>query len=114
MSERTVDTIIESLSEGVSSGNSISPDLYVKAAEFLTILVGNETDKLYILEQQVAQAKLKALEESKSVSEAKLKVEATDLYREARIQKAKIDQVYEFIRIAKLTARLKNDERMNP
>ena len=110
MNERTVDTILSTLTDWATQGKPIPPEEYVRAAGYLNVLVGRESDKLYELEQKVAECKLVALKESKSVAEAKLKVEATDLYKQARIQKAKIEQVYEFIKIAKLTARLKNDE----
>ena len=56
---------------------------------------------------------MEARQLSKSMAEATVFVEGTDLYRTMRLQEAKIDQVNEMIRIAKLQARLSNDEIKN-
>ena len=107
---RSIDTIMKWLTETVTSKMPISPQQFVEAAEYLVILIGDEHAKLYILEQEVAQMKLNTLPSSKSVAEAKIRIEATDKYRDMRQQQAKIKQIEETIRIAKIQARLKMDE----
>lgn len=107
---RTTDNILEYFNTAVKERLILSPQDWVEAAEYLNILIGEEHDKLFGLEQEVAQKKIEALKTSKSVAEAKLIVEGTDTYRAMRTQKGKIEQIQEFIRIAKLQARLKSDE----
>lgn len=108
--ERSIDTILEWFSDTVQAKKPIPPTKWVEAGEFLNVLIGNENDKLAELEQKVAQEKLALMKDSKSVSEAKMKIEATDIYKEAKRQKNKIAQIIEFIRLAKLHARIYSDE----
>ncbi len=108
---RTVDTILTWMKLRISNKEVVTPQQYLTAAEMLLALVGDETDKLYLLEQKVAIQKASLLAgSSMSVANAKVIVEAADDYREARMLKAKVEQIYEIIRIAKLQARMKNDE----
>jgi hypothetical protein len=110
MPERSVDTIMHWLTTTVQSKMQISPQQFVEAAQYLVILVGDEHIKLYDLEQKVAQMKLEMLPSAKSVAEVKLRIEATDTYKEMRKQQARIKQIDEMIRVAKLLGRMKNDE----
>jgi hypothetical protein len=108
----TTDLILGWLKETVENKLPISPHTWVDAALKLNVLVGDEHDKLFNLQQQVAQIKLTFLkeDEKKNVSAAKMRTEASDTYREMRMQEGKIKQIEEFIRIAKLQARLKDSE----
>lgn len=108
--ERSIDTILQNFDERVSTKMPISPDEWVTAAQFITVLMGDETDKLYELQQKVAQVKVVYIEEGDSVAKAKAKVEASDEYKEMCRQKAKIERIEEFIRVSKLRARLLQDE----
>lgn len=113
MEERTVDTIMESLNQIVSEKKSLSPHYWVEAAKFLNVLIGDEHGKLWKLKQKIAQQRAVFIRECKTVAEAKVMIEGTDDYRESKILEAKIDQVNEMIRLAKLQARLTNDEIRN-
>jgi predicted ATPase with chaperone activity len=110
---RTVDSIMNWMSTEVEQKRPINPHLFVEAAKYLNALIGEEHEKLWELEQQVAQARLEARKTVKTMAEANAIVESTDVYRMAKLQKAKIDQVNEMIRLAKLQARLSNDELKN-
>lgn len=111
---RTVDSILEWMYKQVSSKQIVSPYEYIQAAEMLNALIGDETDKLFLLEQKLAITRAEMLKDSNMpVSRVKVIVEASDTYREARMTKAKIDRVNEHIRIAKLQARMKNEEFIN-
>ena|ERR1035437_4641641 len=110
MEKRTIDSIMKWFEDAVSEKIPIAPTRFVEAGEFLNVMIGNENDKLCELEQKVAQEKISLMEKSQSVSEAKMKVEATDIYKEAKRQKNKIAQIIEFIRLAKLHARIYSDE----
>jgi hypothetical protein len=108
--ERSIDTILEWFSQTVQAKKPIPPTSWIEAGEFLNVMIGNENDKLCELEQKVALEKLSLMEKSQSVAEAKMKVEATDIYKEAKRQKNKIAQIIEFIRLAKLHARIYSEE----
>jgi len=110
---RTVDSILSKLNEMVSERQIIDPQLFMTAAESLVILLGDENDKLFLLEQQVAQKKVDLKKTLKSVAEVNLNVEATELYLQMRRQKAKIEQIDEFIKLSKLQARLRTEEYRN-
>ena len=104
----TVDTIVDFLKEKTENKIPISPSLWVDAAEKINVLLEDDQKKLFDLQQKVAQSKLAFLAEDpkRNVSKARIEVEASDVYREMQIQKAKIGRHQELIRIAKLQARI--------
>lgn len=107
---RTVDSIMNWMSTEVEEKRIINPHLFVEAAKCMNALIGEEHEKLWDLKQQVAQARIEARQIVKTMAEANAIVESTDMYRLMKLQEAKIDQVNEMIRLAKLQARLSNDE----
>ena len=111
--QRTTDSLIEAFDKRVREKISTSPSEWVEAAGYLNALIGEEHDKLYDLEQNVAKLKAAYIIDGDSVAAASVKVEAEDLYREYRIQKAKISQIEEFIRISKIQAKLRDTEMRN-
>lgn len=110
---RTVDSIMETLNSIVAEKQIISPHYWVEAAKYLNVLIGSEHEKLWDLKQKVAEVRLEARRSVKTMAEANAIVESTDVYRMAKLQEAKIEQVQETIRLAKLQARLTNDEIKN-
>lgn len=111
--KRTIDSILLGMKEWVEDKQQVSPQQWVTAAEYLNVLIGDEHNKLYHNQQSVSRMKLALLPTCKSVAEVKLRIEATDEYRDMKLQEAKIGQINEFIRIAKLQARLKSEEIKN-
>lgn len=110
MEEINVKNILDWLTDMVKSKQMLDAHTWVSTAQKLNILIGDEHDKLFELERQVAQAKIVYLNDNKSVSESKLRIETTILYTEMQKQRSIIKQVEEMIRIAKLQARLKDSE----
>ena len=111
MEKINCDTILNTLQTLVETKQVLDASRWVDAAQSLNMLLGEEHDKLFELQQKVAQEKVARIEETNvSVAQAKLQVESLDIYREMCQQKAKIERVIEFIRISKIQARLKNDE----
>ena len=110
MEERTVASIIAWFEKSIRNRDVIDAHQFVEAAADLNILKSTEDDRLYDLQQQVAQLKCQYLEQNATVAKSKLLVEATDTFKEYCRQKAKIERIEEFIRIAKIQARLKNNE----
>ena len=106
----TTQTTLAYLQDQVEQKIQMSPSTWIDASLKLAVLVGDENDKLFYLQQKVAQLRVDYMEKGENVSKAKALVEATDEYREAHIQKAKIDQIFEFIRIAKLRSRITMEE----
>ncbi len=113
MAEINTNTILSTLEEWVRDKKMIDAHTWVDASQKLNVLIGEEHDKLYTLEQSIATAKVTYLDCGKSVAEAKTRVEATDTYKEMMKQRSKIKQIEELIKIAKLQARLKDNEIRN-
>lgn len=106
----TSDTIVDYFRHAVEEKLPISPHAWVDGAQKLNVLLGDETDKLFDLQQQVAQERLKHIEAGDSVAKANVKVETTDIFKQMQKKKARVEQIEEMIRIAKLQARLKEAE----
>lgn len=85
---RSIESIMTWLTNQVETKQVISPQQYVEAAAYLNILIGDEHDKLISLESDVAKMKQELLPVSKSVAEVKLKVEASETYKNMRKQQA--------------------------
>ncbi len=111
----TTDTIISYLQDCVEQKIQLAPSTWLDAAQKLNVLLGDEQDLLFDLQQKVAQLKIDYLQddEKRNVSRAKMYVEATEDYRKAKQQAAKIERIEEFIRIAKIQARMKDNEYRN-
>lgn len=107
----TTDTILNWMQEKVENKEPLDAHRWVDAGLKLNVLISDEHDKLYHLEQKVAQDKVELLGNSDmSVAKANTLVEASNTYRDMRKQKARIEQIEEFIRLAKLQAKLKSNE----
>lgn len=106
----TCDSILDWMKDQVEHKRPISPHLWLEAAQKLNILSSDENDKLIELEHQLAKVRAGEMDAGKTGIAAKVKVEASDIFKEARIQRARIKQIEEAIRLAKLSARIKNDE----
>lgn len=111
----TTDTIMGYLQQAVEEKQVIPPSLWVEAAMKLNVLIGNETDKLYELQQQVADLKVTHIttDEKRNVSKAKVFTEASNVYKDMKKQEAKVERIQEFIRLAKIQARLRDSELRN-
>lgn len=101
--------ILSYLKEAVENKDRkiLDPQQWIEASFRLNLLLGDEVSLLADMRQIVAKMKLDYLNESEkiNVSEARIKAEVTDDYKEMKKQEAKIKQIEEFIRIAKLQAR---------
>lgn len=106
----TTDLILSQLREWVETKTPISPHLWIDACLKLNILKGDETQKLYELQQRVANTKVKYIEGGYSVAKAKANVEASDIYKEYKNQEARIEMIEEQIRISKIQARMADSE----
>lgn len=106
----TTGTIMDWISEQVETKQPIDPNTFFDAAVKLNVLLGDEQEKLFKLQQECARIKSEKILDGQSVAMAKALLEASDPYREMLSQKAKIDRIIEFIRLSKLHARLRSEE----
>lgn len=106
--EITSDTIIEYLKEAVEQKKNLNPNIWIDAALKLNLLLGDDIAVLYDLQKKVAEIKLNFLSQSekRNVSEAKMRVETTEEYREMKLQESKCKRIEEFIRLAKIQAKV--------
>lgn len=107
---QTASDILQVLESWAAEKRPIDPQAYIDAAMKLTLLLGDESDKLYEFEQNCAIERVKLIDDGKSVSESKARLEASDEFKKARSQKAKIERMIETVRLAKLRARMANEE----
>jgi len=100
---KTADKIIKKIDE-MRQENFLDGSKYLDTAIALANCLIDEHSELERLRQEVAQKKLGYLEaqEKRNVSEAQIKVEAEDLYREMKEQEHRISRIEEFIRLCKL------------
>lgn len=106
----TIDSILNWLTDAVEHKVPVGPHTWVDAAQKLTVLLGDEHDKLFEAQSIVARQRLIHIEAGDSVALARTKVEADIPYKEMQKQKAKIGRIEEMVRIAKIQARLKDNE----
>jgi hypothetical protein len=105
----TVDSIIEWFSDLVSKKIPIDPETWLEGAARLNVLLQGEQEKQFDMEQEVAKLRNVLLDSGESVAKARSKIEATEEYKTARKQKARVDRVNEQIRIAKIQGRMASD-----
>lgn len=106
----TVKDILDHLKSVIKNKIVVDAHAYVEYATRLNLLISDEHDKLFDLQQKVAEEKSTLISGGKTASYAKIIVEASDNYKEMCKQKALIEQVIEAIRIAKIQSRFKQDE----
>lgn len=105
----TTETIINWMKEQIENKHPIDSHRYLDAALKLNVLLQGEQEKLFTIEQEVAQLRKVLLEDGKTVSYAKSMIEASDEYKIMKTQKAKIDRAVEFIRLSKQYSRTSSD-----
>lgn len=104
--------IIKFLTSAAEKKQILSAEEYLRAARSLVLFLGDEKDKLIELESKVSRMslELKTAGPKESVASVKLVIEASPEYMESRKQKAKVEQIIEFVRLAKSYARLAEEE----
>ncbi len=107
----TVDSILEWFEAMAQNRMAIDPASWIDGSQKLVALLGNEQDSLFELESVLAKRKALLMEDSEmTASKAKIIIEGTNEYLACRKMKAKIERVFEFVRLAKIRARMAGDE----
>ena len=105
--KRTTDSVLEKLKELVETKAQVSPEQWIDAALYLEILKLDEQDILLALEMSASRKLLETKEKDMSVAEAKMIWKATHEYEVWQQQKRKLDEIQEFVRIAKKQAEIR-------
>lgn len=106
----TADDLLEQIDHHIENKLPLSPSYWVETAQTLVSLMSEETDILHKMQKEFARKKVEWIEKGKSVSESKLRVEAEDIYEFMQNQKAKCERINEHIRLAKIQARMRQNE----
>jgi len=105
MSEKiTAEFILEEMKRRVQEKSAnFDAEFWLDCGLKLNLLLIDEQNELFKRQQDVAKLRLTFFEsqEKRNVSEAKMRVEATEKYKEMRQQEAMVKRIEEFIRLAK-------------
>jgi len=101
----TVDSILGAFNEWITNKKVIDPYLWLDAAAKINVLLEDEQNKLFEIQQVIAVQRRILIEQGSTVAKAKVMIEATDEYKQLCKQKAKIDRAIEFGRLAKQQSR---------
>lgn len=107
--------ILDEMQERVENKIPVDPSWWIDASSKLMVLIGDEHDKYYELEEFINKKKAEYLRDGESAPRATILVEALPEHRLMRRQKAYIEQIVEFVRLAKKRSSLGNEEyRLQP
>ena len=106
----TTDLILGDLKKWVEEKIPVDAHKWLDAAQKLTALMGDEHDRLFEMQREIADMKVQFIEGGATVAKANLLVERLNEYTRMQQQRAKIERVEEMVRIAKLQARMKDTE----
>jgi len=106
----SVDSILSALEKMASTKEPVDAHTWLDGVAKLLALIGNEQNKLFELENELAKIKMLAMESGDSVSKAKVRAEATETSLEVNKLKAKINRAFEICRVGKLMARMSMEE----
>lgn len=112
MEQNTLDSILEAFEKmGQHKGVPISAEQWLEGSAKLLALIGGEQDRLFELESVIAKIKADIMSnEGMTASKAKILIEARGEYLEVRKLKAKIERVFESIKLGKVMARMSMEE----
>lgn len=90
---RTADSVLEWLEKKVRAKEIIDAHTWVECCQYLNILSSEPQERLFELQQLVAQQKVSYMENGDSAAMAKIKVEASDEHKDMCRQKAKLERM---------------------
>lgn len=101
---RTCDSVLAYFQDKVKNKIPISTSDWLEAAQYLNTLRSADQERLFDLEQLVAQAEIECMQLDHSAVAATKIVKATPVWKEMKKQEAKLKNIEEMIRIAKKQA----------
>ena len=111
----TTDFILETMKGYIEKKIPVSPDVWLDAAAKFNVLAGDDEQKLAEIEYEVAvkrqelASKTTPEGQNRSIASVNVEIRALPQSKEIALLKAKINRIDEYIRIAKLQARMTND-----
>lgn len=108
--ETSIDTILTWFEEQVVNRSAISPSRYIEGAQKINVLKQNLDEDIVDLQMQVNRTIEAYLTEGMTHAYAKAKAQAIDAYGDLLKLKAKKERCEEFIRLAKVQARLQYED----
>ena len=106
--KRTTDSILSKLREMVENKMPITAEEWIDAALFLNILKTDEDNELLKFDTSLAKKRLEVRARHKSAIDAENELKTTEEYENYQKQKSRIDNIKEFIRIAKKQAEVRH------
>jgi len=98
----TTESIITRVRDTIREGGIIAPGEWLEMAFSLNALIGEENDKYASLYVDVHGLQAMAIKDGASVSVGEVMMKSSKFYGDLLKQKGKINQIEEFIRIAKI------------
>jgi hypothetical protein len=97
------DTILDFLKQAVEAKHPIAPDVWGDAGFKLNLLLGDEHIDLENYRALVASEKLAIYkaQDKKNVAAAEMEIEASENYRQLKLQEHRVARIEEFIKLAK-------------
>lgn len=109
----TFDDIIEGFKKLSNSTQPIDPSQWMSGAMKLSVLMEEEVRALIVIEHSLALMRKNLLGAGNTAVYSKMIVEASDEYKLARLQKARIDNAKEIILLSKKNATLASEQMRN-
>jgi hypothetical protein len=106
----TFSSVTEWLRKLATEQEVISPDTWIRGAVKLNVLLEKEVEKLIAMEFAVANMRKDLLSQGNSAVYCRMMIEASEEYRDVQVQKAKISNANETIKLAKRYAQLSSDQ----
>ena len=102
----SAESIMQAFKDRIEDKQPIAPSWWLDGASKLIVFWGDMADAYAKRKTEIAEIKVSWISQGKSVAEASVHVEATLAHQEMLQLKAKMDQITEFVRLAKQRARL--------
>ena len=106
-------SIIEYFTKETKEGKVIDHHEWMQAAKMLSVLIGTEREHLFELQQIVAKIEYQMVETGATSAKAREYVKTRMEWLDAKKQESFVKQIDEFIKIAKLHARLSQSDFQN-
>lgn len=106
----TFGSVTEWLRKLATEKEVISPDVWLRGAVKLNVLLEEEVERLIVMEFMVSNMRKDLLSQGNSAVYSRMMIEASDEYKDVQIQKARISNANETIKLAKRYAQLASDQ----
>jgi len=110
---RNASSIIEYFNTETKDGKIIDHHQWIEAAKMLAVLIGTEREKLFELQQSVAKIEYNLVADGSTSAKASQYSKTQDEWLQMKKQESFVKQIDDFIKIAKLHARIASEDARN-